>query len=372
MTISYCKKNAVLLFLFFLFLWNGCTDTKQSKGNINVIDITRIHPENFYNAGEEVVSTEFIPLETNDEFLCAGKVVAFTDEIIVYHNNRVGGDILIFDRKGKALKKINRQGPGREEYARSNNDIVYDNANKELFVNSILTGKIAVYDLEGNFKRSFRQHTIYWEMENYDEELLICYTREENIDHPVFLISKQTGEKVRDIVIPYKKRICLGFQWRAGDEMRTATIFRKNLIKAGDEFIISEPSSDTVYILNPKESVLRPFLYRTPPIQTMPVPVFLLPTMKAGSFLFITCVRKEYNFEKGQGFPEESWVYDCRDGKFYNLLVFPKLFGGNIDVIHETRSNVFLVEFLADEMIEKFPNLTEDDNPVVLIVELKK
>jgi hypothetical protein len=370
--ISYCKKDGVLSFFFFLLLWNGCTETKQSTDNINVIDITQIHPENFYNAGEEVISVEFIPLETKNEFLCAGKVVAFTDEVIVYHNIRVGGDILIFDRKGKALNKINKQGHGGEEYA-SNNGIVYDGANKELFVNSLLSGKIVVYDLEGNFKRSFRQHTIYWEIENYDKETLICYVREENIEHPVFLISKQTGEKVRNIVIPYKKRIFPDLRWIEGNKMKMAGIHQKNLIKSGGKFIIFEPSSDTIYTLNPKESVLHPFLYRTPPIQTMNVPVFLWPTMKVSSFLFITCVKKEYDFEKDQGFPEESWIYDCRDGKFYNMLFFPKLLGGNrIDVTHETRSNVFLVELPADEMIEKFPNLTADDNPVVVIIELKK
>jgi hypothetical protein len=371
-----CLIKYLYLF-FFIFLGNGCSDTKQlADSNINVIDINRIQPEKILHAGDEVVSVEFIPLETNDEFLCGGKVVAFTDEIIVYHNfNFKGGDILLFDRKGKALKKISRQGPGGEEYA-SSNSLVYDDANKELYVNSILSGKIVIYDLEGNFKRCFRQNpAIFWDIENYDNESLICYTRDENIEHPFFLISKQTGEKIRDIVIPYEKKIYPDIQWQEGH----VGVRWKSLIKTGEEFIIFEPSSDTIYRLNPKESVLRPVLYRTPPIQTMNPPVFLVPNMKINSFLFITCLKKEYSFEKRQGFPADTYVYDCRDGKFYTIISFPDIVGGNhIDVIHDKRSNVFLVEFPATNWSEQgklekgLTGLKDDDNPVLIIVTLKE
>jgi hypothetical protein len=336
------------------------------------VDINQIQPEKFFNAGEKVVSVEFVPLETNDEFLCGGKVVAFTDEIIVYRNfGSKGGEIFLFDRKGKALQKISRQGSGGEEYA-SNYDVVYDDENKELYVNTMESG-VVVYDLEGNFKRRFRQinHTPYWEVENYDNESLICYTRDEHIEHPFFLISKQTGEKIRDIVIPYEKKISLDFPG--------FTVTGKSLIKTGEEFIIFEPSSDTIYSLHPKESVLRPVLYRTPSIQTMNPPVFLMPNMKVNSFLFLTRMKKEHDF-KQQSYPFDTWVYDCRDGKFYNMLFFPKLFGGNgIGAVHETRSNVFLVEFPAynvnpdwEKMEKRLIAVKEEDNPVLLIVELKE
>jgi hypothetical protein len=375
---AYYKKNTVLYLFFFMFLGKGCTDTKQlMDSNINVIDINRIQPEKILHAGDEVVSVEYIPLETNDEFLCGGKVVAFTDEIIVYHNfSFKGGDILLFDRKGKALKKISRQGSGGEEYA-SSNGVVYDDANKELYINSMLSGKIVVYDLDGNFKRCFRQNpAIFWDIENYDNESLICYTRNENIERPFLLISKQTGEKIRDIVIPYEKKISIDI-WQ--DEQRNVNVSRKNLIKTGEEFIIFEPSSDTIYSLNPKESVLRPVLYRTPPIQTMNPPVFLVPNMKINSFLFITCLKKEYSFEKQQGYPADTYVYDYRDGKFYSMIFFPDILGGNrIDVIHDKRSNVFLVEFPATNWDEQgklkkgLTGLNDDDNPVLTIVTLKE
>jgi hypothetical protein len=364
MIMAFCKKNVVLHLLFFILLGNGCADTKQPASSISVVDINQIHAEKILNGKEEIVSVEIIPLETNDEFLCGGEVVAFTDEIIVYRNfSRKGGEIFLFDRQGKALKKISRQGSGGEEYA-GNLDVVYDDTNKELYVNTMELG-VVVYDLEGNFKRRFQQinHTIYWELENYDRESLICYTRDD-VECPFFLISKQTGEKICDIVVPYEKRISLDSGMTTG----------RSLIKTGNEFILFEPSSDTIYSLNPQESVLHPFLYRTPPIQTMHAPVFLLPKMIVSSFLFITCLKKE------QGYPFENWVYDCRDGKFYNVLVFPQLFGTNgAGVIHESRNNVFLVEFPAHEANpdwEKWKkgitNMKDEDNPILIIVTLKE
>jgi hypothetical protein len=364
--------NVVLHLLFFMLLGNGCADTKQLANNsIIVVDINQIHPEKALNGEEEIVSVEIIPLETNDEFLCGGEVVAFTDEIIVYRNLRFkGGEIFLFDRQGKALKKINRQGPGAEEYA-ANYDVVYDDANKELYVNSLVSG-VVVYDLEGNFKRRFQQinHTAYWEMENYDRESLICYTRDEHVEHPFFLISKQTGEKIRDVVVPYKKRISL--------DSNGGMVTGRSLIKTGNEFILFEPSSDTIYSLNPRESVLHPFLCRTPPIQTMQIPVFLLPNMKVGPFLFLTWLKKEYYSGTQQGYPFETWVYDCRDGKFYNFLHFPRLFGVNrIDAIHESRSNVFLVEAHGvnpdwEKWKKGITHVKEEDNPILIIVTLKE
>ena len=65
-------------------------------------------------------------------------------------NRNNDGDIFIFDRKtGKGVRKINRQGPGAEEYTRIN-EIILDESNGEIFVKSP-GNKILVYDLYGKF-----------------------------------------------------------------------------------------------------------------------------------------------------------------------------------------------------------------------------
>jgi hypothetical protein len=372
MMVDHRKKKAVLPLLFFLLLWNGCADRKQPASSVVEVDVTQIHPEKILLGEEGVASVEIISLETSDEFLCGGEVAAFTDEIIVYKNkNFKGGEILLFDRQGKALKKIDRQGAGGEEYGMIQ-DLVYDEANRELFVNTGELG-VAVYDLAGNFKRSFRQinHMYYREMKNYDQESLICYADNEDVEHPFFLISKQTGEKIRDIVIPRQKR-----RGQNSHDISTG-----KLIKTGTEFLIFEPASDTIYSLNPSESALRPLLCRTPPIQTMRMPVFLLPKMEVGPFLFLTCLKKDLDFKNRQGYyPIEPLIYDCRNGKFYNILVFTGLFATNVPTaMHESRNNVYLVELpahAANRDWEKWKKgisaLNEDDNPVLIVVTLKE
>lgn len=375
-------SNSYKILFVCCFLLYSCNNTKQSESisNINVIDVTQIHSEQALNIDEEIVSFEFVPLETNDEFLCAGELVTFTDEVIIYKNNyHSGQDIIIFDRKGKPLRKINHQGEGSEEYS-GNWNLVYDDANKELFISDI-SGNIQVYDMEGNFKRNLPTDGNLHEFENYDNESLIYYIKED-VDSPLFLISKQTGDKIREIVIPYKKRFTESSRWKEGEESKTVTSDRKILVKSGDEILISEISSDTIYSLNPKKSTLQPILSRIPAIETMNVPVFLFTNGKAGDFLFLSRKTKKEDSEQA---PIDSWVYDCRDGAFYDIFHSPKLlWGGNaVNAMHDSKDNVFLIEYSAQFLKEAEANLTgeikeiasrlkENDNPVVAIITLKK
>ncbi|MCD7976095.1 MAG: 6-bladed beta-propeller, partial [Tannerellaceae bacterium] len=75
---------------------------------------------------------EYIPLETNEEFITVGYVQAINkDFIIVRNTNHVGtGNIFIFDRNGKALRKINRRGQSNEEYTNIAGLITLDEDNR--------------------------------------------------------------------------------------------------------------------------------------------------------------------------------------------------------------------------------------------------
>ena len=61
------------------------------------------------------------------------------------------GNIFVYGRNGKAIRKINRKGQGGEEYV-SMRSVSLDEENEEIFVNDFHAKKIRVYDLEGNFK----------------------------------------------------------------------------------------------------------------------------------------------------------------------------------------------------------------------------
>lgn len=176
--------SATVLFLITGFI--GCNQSKpQSEGFITV-DVTATYPKKDLIL-QDFMDVEYIPLETNKEFLTSGYVQAIGKNIIIVRNiNQAGADIFIFDRKGKGLRKINRMGQGNGEYTFITGTITLDEDNDEIFVNCGGLRKVFVYDLFGNFKRSlnymvggkesgrFKNDIIYDPIYNFDQDNLIC------------------------------------------------------------------------------------------------------------------------------------------------------------------------------------------------------
>ena len=62
------------------------------------------------------------------------------------------GDIFIFDRNGKGLRKFNRKGQGSEEYIFNLSAFVDDNSG-EIYIDEIIRN-VLVYDFQGIFFKS--------------------------------------------------------------------------------------------------------------------------------------------------------------------------------------------------------------------------
>jgi hypothetical protein len=380
-------KNKNLLFVFLMLYIvlanNNCrkNETIISTEVIKVdVNVSRGEYRTKVLFDNKNVLTKLVPLETNDAFLCAGQVEAFTDSIFIYSNYSFkGGDILIFDGQGKALRKL-RRGPSGEEYKKADG-VVYDDKNKEIFINDRFSYKIKVYGLDGEFKRAlpYLKDVEYHEFLNFNHESLICYTHYD-IKNPAFLISKQTGEKLQDIIIPYKKRLTINQILPNGAVASTT----RTLLKTHDGIIISEPSSDTIYHLSCKDTVLHPILYRTPSIQTMDVPVFISPITKIDSALFVRTIKKEAENVR----TVDYLMCDYSDGGIYRCMYtgLPIIgFGLHSFVIHGTKQNVFLSPIPADYLIEEYKankltgeakeiasRLKDDDNEVMVIFTIQK
>lgn len=144
----------ILIFAIVLLVATGCSQ-KQNDGFITV-DVTKSSYPKKELVLQDFMDVEYIPLETNDEFVNQGCVQAVGEKYIIVTNYVNDGNIFVYDRSGKAIRKINRKGQGGEEYI-SCRSITSDEENEELFVNDNYAIKIKVYDLEGNFKRSFNQ-----------------------------------------------------------------------------------------------------------------------------------------------------------------------------------------------------------------------
>ena len=202
-------KGTTIFFLSILLITTGCKRLDQTADDLITVDVTNNSFPKKALALQDFMDVEYIPLETNDDFVNQGFVQAIGKEFILVKNYRDDGDIFVYDRTGKAIRKINRKGQGGEEYI-SCRSVTLDEENNEMFINDFLARKIKVYDLEGNFKRSIKQKQdgdtqFYLDIFNYDKENLICYD-ECNQEIPFLLVSKQDGNITKEIRTPFKEK----------------------------------------------------------------------------------------------------------------------------------------------------------------------
>jgi hypothetical protein len=107
-----------IIVLFILFLFSECKQKPQGYTGIPVIDIV----EGIEDEGTTMLLSEvaeditFIPLETTDECLVSDNIsVNFHKDYIIVKDNSYA-QILLFDNKGKFIRKIGNMGQGPGEY----------------------------------------------------------------------------------------------------------------------------------------------------------------------------------------------------------------------------------------------------------------
>lgn len=273
---------------------------------------------------QDFMDVEYVPLETTDDFLTEGLVKEVGEKYVVVGNRMDDGNIYLFDRKtGKGVKKINRKGQGGEEYAFING-VVLDEENQELFVNSTSARTILVYDLEGNFKRKFAHpdSAEYIEFRNFDRDNLIAYDmsaytkegqpRGEDCYHAV--ISKKDGSLVRGIRIPFET---IRAPYVEKNRM-TAVMSVTSVTPYGEDFLLTDTSSDTAYYYRSKEQKLSPYLYKT----VASDPEYLMTMgVQTDRYCFVQIIEKDFDFEKMRGFEMKNLMYDREEKAFYEAEV---------------------------------------------------
>ena len=387
-------KTLIFIETILLLVMTSCGSDNASTDGFITVDVTK---SSYYPKKELVLQdfmdVEYIPLETNDEFINQGYVQAVGEKYIIVTNYRKDGDIFVYNRNGKAIRKINHKGQGGKEYI-SFRTITLDEENNELFVNDHYAKKIVVYDLEGNFKRSFKQNDkgkslFYWEIFNYDKENLICYD-ELNEEIPFLLISKQDGSITKEIKVPFKEKKVFIQLLKYEGGIRTAgpgnysriTPFKGN-------WILLEPSSDTIYTLMPDCS-LRPFIAKTPPVHTMNPEFYLILKLVSDRYYFMESIKNVYDFRKEEGFPKTYFVYDTQEKDFFSYIIYNGDYSYKkelymvmftpINAKGELWATIDAFELCRDYKKGKLKGklkdiaakLGEDDNRVIMLVKPKK
>ena len=330
-------KGRITISLLLTLLLAGCgSGNKQPADDLITVDVTANYPKRELIL-QDFMDVEYIPLETTDEFLVKGRVMDVSENLIAVANTKEG-DILLFDRiTGKTFKKINHKGQGPEEYVLIYSLLLNEDKN-EMFVSDPLSSKIQVYDFDGNYKRSISYNKmIIFVFYHYNEEHFlceeICVPGNEGSAKTFFLLSKQDGS-MKEIKIPYEKRKSVVIAKQEGGMSLTSSPQNGFIVPYQNSWVLTEPSADTVYLYQPDHSI-RPLITRIPSVQTMTPEVFLFPGVFTDRYYFMQTVKKEYDFEKEEGFPTTDLMYDKQKKKIYQITLLNNDYAGR-------KENMFL------------------------------
>ena len=388
-------NRVVAILVLVLFFGTGCRKEANQDDNFITIDVTKSYSQKELIL-QDFMDVEYIPLEMNDDFLCQGFVQAVGKDIILMRNFIRDGNLFIFDRKtGKGLKKINRRGQGGEEY--TNIDaIILDEDNGEIFVNDIGARRILVYDLDGNYKRSFKhkEGAMYDRIYNFDRENLICYDGFVGNDgmapkQSFMIISKQDGIITHEIDISYEEKILTALIVQKGDMTWGANPSNHYpIVPYMNNFVLIDSSSDTIYSYS-QNHTMEPFIVRTPPVGTMEPEVFLFPNILTDRYYFMRTVKKEYDFETNSGFPSTDLVYDKYEKRIFRCTIYNDDFTNKEQAIlpwmpmnneiatwHLLQAPQLIESYergiLKGRLKEVAAGLDEEDNPVIMLIKHKK
>lgn len=378
-------KKTTLFIGIIVLIMSGCREREQLDAYI-MVDVSEGYLKKELIL-QDFMDVEYVMLETNDEFLCSGVVKAIGREFIFVTNGSTG-DILIFDRNGNAIRKINRKGRGAGEYLQAIG-IIIDEDDGEFFVNDGMR-MMSVYDLQGNYKRNFPTKIGFVGFGyNFDSESLICsdgsFYAGSPGKIPLFsIISKQDGSVVKEIDIPFeqKKTALIDIIDNNGNFRGVSEMGDFPIIPYHDSWILTEPSSDTVFRYFPDHS-MTPFMVRTPSVQSMNPEVFLFPSILTDRYYFMRTQKKEIS---GKVVP---LVYDKQEKTMYEYSVFNDDFTPKrpVYMAQKTVSSeiAFWQSLGADVLVEAFKKgelkgklkevaaeLEEESNPVIMLVKYRK
>lgn len=383
------KVNSLLIAT--LFALAGCGDSKPPTENLITVDVTEKYPTKELIL-QDFMDVEYIPLETTDDFLCMGSLWGVGKNLIVATNFNQDGTIFLFDRKGKALRKINRKGEGVEEYV-SNTWVLLDDEKGELFVNSGFEKKIYVYDLKGNFKRVLSTpkdlDLSLYQMYNFDSDNLLCNNQSllKETGQSFILLSKQDGSVTREITIPFEEKKSLYVKVDDKNVEGGAIYYvpqsQHPIVPYLDEYILAEFSADTLYQYS-ADHTLKPLIVRTPSIQSMNPEIFLLPSLFTDRYYFMVSIEEEINFST------TKIMYDKQDKKLYRFHAYNGDYTYKEEAYLNSRRpingeipswqyleapdlvNYYKKGWLKGRLKEIASQMTEDDNPVIMLMKHKQ
>jgi len=395
-------KQYWFLLVLGCFLTYGCFNNipkATSFYGLPVIDLTKEYPEKDFFVGDDHI--EHVLLETTNEVLVDERFfVKYVSENRIVGFNFERGDIFVFGADGKIISSFNHTGNSGIDYIRIHT-LVFDESRKEIFVSDGYNRRLVVYSEDGKFLRQLNYpDNIYIGLDNlfnYDDQTLLAYNRPQqrfdaddvNQKMPYVFLSKEDGSVV--------SRIDLSFPVRIADDRhreispdhgsRVFSVATNNIVKHGQEFIIADRSSDTIYLLT-QDKNLTPLFVRTPSVFDTDRVIYLSVHFKTDRYIFFGTSSYDFTrvverFREGQPyghlFTTRNLVFDLQTGQIFSAVRSPR-FTYIVDAPINTNVRWFsagrLIDLLEEgsldgrklkEIAEAIMEEEEEVNPVVEI-----
>ena len=385
-----------VFFLVSMLLLAGSQGIQSQSGSLPVVDVSKNYSLEKLNL-QDMASVEYVPLETTDDILLSGNAAlsAVGDKYILVHEFQLG-DIYLFDRHtGKLKSHFNHKGGSGMEYNWIKNGTILDEKAEEIYVCSQY---IQIYSLEGKYKRTLKINCFDHDMSilNYDDQSLLIYDdiviepgREKETTHtPYRFISKKDGSPMGTLDIYFPQRVPLAIAQQEGNMWRPYKFSYPSNARFGDDLMLMNVSSDTLYKLSPQKR-LTPIFTRTPSVYASKLRNIWMPLLTTDKFMLFGTFVIDFNSTGGK---IPKFMYDFKTGQVKRVSIVdhelnygirgPREWdSGSGTAIAKNKSAEFVS---APAMLEAYQkkrlkgngnevakNLLEDDNQVVRILTFK-
>ena len=385
-----------VFFLVCMILLVGSQGMQSQSGSLPVVDVSKNYSLEKLNL-QDMASVEYVPLETTDDILLSGNAAlsAVGDKYILVHEFQLG-DIYLFDRHtGKLKSHFNHKGGSGMEYTWIKNGTILDEKAEEIYVCSQF---IQVYSLEGKYKRTLKIDCFSHDMSilNYDDQSLLIYDdiviepgREKETTHtPYRFISKKDGSPMGTLDIYFPQRVPIAIAQQEGNMWRPYKFSYPSNARFGDDLMLMNVSSDTLYKLSPQKR-LTPIFTRTPSVYASKLRNIWMPLLTTDKFMLFGTFVIDFNSTGGK---IPKFMYDFKTGQVKRVSIIDHELNYGIRGPREWDSGSgtaiaknMSAEFVsAPAMLEAYQkkrlkgngnevakNLLEDDNQVVRILTFK-
>ncbi len=373
------------------------TDSESKEGTrLVTLDVTKDYPEKKIVL-QDLADVKYIPLETKKNALLpnsAGCLGYVSDSLIVARTS--DNEIVLFNGDGSVRSSFRHVGQGSKEYQYIIGMAVDPKAQEIFIVDYLLKYRMQVYSFTGQYKRTLPipYKMILNSLQDFSADCLLACDMDvnqgiSNRAKPYMLLSKKTGEIVKELDIHFTKRMSNRMSKPFGENQTiSAALGYDPIVRCEDSYVIGDLSADTIYTYTP-QGVLSPMLVRTPPVLSMETPKVLLPDYRAGSYFFFYLVDFEFDFETRTGFPDKYMVYDYAAGKTYVCKLVNRdceeqeiqLGDGGVTnkawntACYTIPSSMLIEQSEAGKVHGPLKEIaagrTDDDNPVLAIVRFK-